>query len=237
MHLGDHLVPEHAGFHDVALFHRGQLVAALARQIEGDPGDALDLIGVVDLGIDGALLAVAEIGDGLRLAEIDPAGELAHDHDVEALDHLALQAGGVRQRRIAHRRTQIGEQAEVLAQPQQPGLGARLIGNAVPFRAADRAEDHGVARPSACAMVASVMLCLAGVIGRAADQALLGLEMRDALRVEPVDQALHLRHHFGADAVAGEKQQFVGRHGKFPHTVRHGRACPGHPRSCLQRRR
>jgi hypothetical protein len=39
--------------------------------------------------------------------------------------------------------------------------------------------------------------------------------MRDALRVEPVDQALYLRHHFGADAVAGEKQQFVGRHDRF----------------------
>jgi hypothetical protein len=39
--------------------------------------------------------------------------------------------------------------------------------------------------------------------------------MRDALRIEPVDQALHLRHHFGADAVAGEKQQFMGRHGKI----------------------
>ena len=38
--------------------------------------------------------------------------------------------------------------------------------------------------------------------------------MRDALRIEPVDQALHLRHHFGADAVAGEKQQLMGRHGK-----------------------
>ena len=57
---------------------------------------------------------------------------------------------------------------------------------------------------------------LARVIGGAADQPLLGLEMRDALRVEPVDQALHLRHHFGADAVAGEKQQFMGRHGLFP---------------------
>ena len=33
---------------------------------------------------------VAEVGDGLGLAEIDPAGELAQDHDVEALDQLAL---------------------------------------------------------------------------------------------------------------------------------------------------
>ena len=34
--------------------------------------DALNLVGVVNLGIDGALLAVAEIGDGLRLAEETP---------------------------------------------------------------------------------------------------------------------------------------------------------------------
>ena len=59
---------------------------------EGDTRDALDLIGVVDLGIDGALLAVAEIGDGLRLAEIDAAGEFAQDDDVEPLDRLALEA-------------------------------------------------------------------------------------------------------------------------------------------------
>jgi len=57
---------------------------------------------------------------------------------------------------------------------------------------------------------------LVGIIRRAADQPLLGLEMRDALRVEPVDQPFHLGHHFGADAVAGEKQQFMGRHGSLP---------------------
>src|ERR1700753_2747238 len=52
-------------------------------------------------------------------------------------------------------------------------------------------------------------------MGRATDQPLLGLEARDTFRIEPVDQALHLRHHFGADAVAGEKQELVGRHGCF----------------------
>ena len=29
--------------------------------------------------------------------------------------------------------------------------------------------------------------------------------MRNALRIEPADQPLHLRHHFGADAVAGKR--------------------------------
>ncbi len=54
--------------------------------------------------------------------------------------------GSFRQRRVAHRRTQIGEQAEILAQPQQAGLGPHLIGHVVPLRTADRAEDHGIGR-------------------------------------------------------------------------------------------
>ena len=175
MHGRHDLVPEHARLHDVALFHRRHLVAALARQIEGDAADALDFIGVVNLRIDGALLAVAEIGDGLRLAEINAAGEFPHDHDVEAFDRLALQAGSIRQRRIADGRTQIGEQAEILAQAQQAGLGAHLIGHAVPLGSADGAEDDGV-RGRGLGHVAFRDRHLVRVIGGTADQTLLGLE-------------------------------------------------------------
>jgi hypothetical protein len=117
------LVPQHAGLHDVALFHRRDLVLARARELEGDAGDALDLEGVVDLRVDAALLAVAEIDDLLRLAEIDAAGQFAHDQDVEAFDHFALQRRGIGQRRIADRRAQVGEQLQVLAQPQQAASG------------------------------------------------------------------------------------------------------------------
>ena len=122
------------------------LVAALARQLEGDAGDALDLVRGVDLRVDGALLAVLQRDDLLGLAEIDAAGQLAHDQDVEALDELALQRGGVGERRIADGRAQVGEQAEILAQPQQAGLGAHVVGDLVPLRAADGAEQHGVGR-------------------------------------------------------------------------------------------
>ena len=128
VHLRHHLVPQHAGLHDVALFHRGDLVAPLARKLEGDARDALDLVGVVDLGVDRALLAVAEIGDGLRLAEINAAGQLAQDHDVEPFDQLALERGGIRQRRIGHGRAQVGVKLQILAQPQQPGLRAMSYG-------------------------------------------------------------------------------------------------------------
>ena len=46
-----------------------------------------------------------------RLAEIDVAGQLAHDQDVEARDHLGLQRGRVGQLRVDLRRAQVGEQA------------------------------------------------------------------------------------------------------------------------------
>jgi hypothetical protein len=66
-------------------------VATGAGQFEGDGGDALDFVGVVDLRVDAALLAVAEIDDFLGLAEIDAAGEFAHDQDVETFDDVLFQ--------------------------------------------------------------------------------------------------------------------------------------------------
>ena len=99
--------------------------AADAGELEGDGGDALDLEGVVDLGVDGALLAVAEVGDRLRLAEVDAAGQLADDEDVEALDQLALERGEVGERVEALGRAEVGEELEVLAQAQEARASGR----------------------------------------------------------------------------------------------------------------
>src|SRR5262249_14691867 len=152
-----------------------------------------------------------EIGDGLRLAEIDAAGELAQDDDIETVHHIALEARGLRERRIADCRTDVGEQAEFLAQPQQSGLRPRVVGHLVPFRPADRAEDDRVAG----VRLGHGLLGdrdLVGVVAAAADQRLPGLEAPHAVRVHPGDELLHLGHHFRADAVAGEKEELVGRH-------------------------
>jgi hypothetical protein len=224
VHLVDHLVPEHAGLHHVALLHRGEMVAALLRQLEADPRDALDLVGVVDLGVDRALLAVAQIGDGLGLAEIDAAGELAQDDDVEPFHHLALEARGFGERRVAHRRPDVGEQAEVLAQPQQARLRAHVIRHRVPFRPADRAEDHRVGGLGLGHRVVGDRDAV-GVVAAAAHQPLFGLEAVGAAIVEEPDDLLHLGHHFGTDAVAGKQQKPVGCHAAEP---RHSVTClPG----------
>jgi hypothetical protein len=227
------LVPEHARLHDVALLHRCDLVAPLARELERDPADALDLVGVVDLRVDAALLPVAEVGDGFGLAEIHPAGELAQDDDVEPFDHIALEARGFGERRVAHGRADVGEQIEVFAQPQEAGLGSLVVGVLVPFRPADRAEDHGVRRLRLLDRLVGHGDAVSVVAG-AADQPLLGVEAAHAVRVHPIDQALHFGHHLLADAVAGEEQQFVGRHesyasryGEFAPRVLEGRAAIG----------
>ncbi len=50
------------------------------------------------------------------------------------------------------------------------------------------------------------------VISGAADKSLLDLEIGDALLGIEAEKPFHLGHDFGADAVAGEKQELVGGH-------------------------
>ena len=47
------------------------------------------------------------------------------------------------------------------------------------------------------------------IVGAAADEAGLGLDLGVPARIHPGDHALDLGHDFGADAVAGEQQKFV----------------------------
>ena len=211
MQFGNDFLPQHAGFHHIVLFRRGHLIAALARQLESHGGDALDLVGVVDLGVDGALLAIAEVDDLLRLAEIDAAGQLAHDHDVEAFDDLTLERRSVGQRRIAYGGPQIGEETEILAQAQQARLGPHVVGNIGPFRAADRRQHYRVGglRQRHVRFADRVAM---RVIGRAADQAFFEFERGEARFGNNACDLFDFRRHFGTDAVARQKQDFIAGH-------------------------
>ncbi len=207
------LVPQDARPHDVALFRRVHLVAPLAREIEGDLGDALDLVRRVDLRVDRALLAVLERDDLLRLAEIDAARELAHDHDVEPFDELALQRRRIRERRIADRGSEVREQPKVLSQAQEARLGADRIRHLVPLGSADGAEDHGVRGFMALAIVSSVTGTPLASMAAPPTRSVSVSKLRPlAPLVEEGDHALDLGHRFDADAVAGEKKQLVSGH-------------------------
>src|SRR3954453_13188346 len=78
----DALAPEPRRLEDVGLVDARDL---LAREAEGDLGDPLDLLGRVHAGVVGAAVAAAAV------AEVDAAGQLAHDEQVGALDAVAAQ--------------------------------------------------------------------------------------------------------------------------------------------------
>src|SRR5258708_1589809 len=85
--LLDDLAPETARREDIGLVHAGQLAAPATRELERKPTDTCDLLLRVGQRVDRrspvwcrALLR--------RAPEVQTAGELAHDQQVDALDEL-----------------------------------------------------------------------------------------------------------------------------------------------------
>src|SRR5262249_37149640 len=142
--LGD-LAPQSPRLHHIRLVDLADAAAALSRQLAGDADDALDLGLAIDFGVDAPAAPVGQGLDPARRAEIDPAGQLAYDHQLETGDELTLEARRVGECVEYHGRTQIGEQIHLLAQPQDAALGTQLERQLVPFRPTHGAEQHGVA--------------------------------------------------------------------------------------------
>ena len=212
--VGD-FMPQDAGLHDVALFRRGDFVVALAREFKRHTADALDFVSVIDLRINAALLAIAQIDDFLRLAEVNAARQFAHDHNVEALDNLALQRRSISKGRIANGGAQIGKQAEIFAQTQEAGFRAHIIGNRIPLGATDRAENHGVAFHGEFHVAFGNRLAMR-VIGGTTDEAVFSLERGNAGTSHPIGHFHDFGHDFGTNAVAGQQEEFKRRHGGLP---------------------
>ena len=151
----------------------------------------------------------------LRLAEIDAAGQLAHDHDVEAVDELALERGGVGERGIADGGAEIGEQLEILAQAEQPGLGALVVRHAVPFRPADGAEHHGVGGERLFHGGVGDRLAVR-VVGAAADEVGLGLDRGEALALIQATMRSTSAITSGPMPSPGRQQEIIGCHARGP---------------------
>ena len=86
VNLAHDLAPEPAGLEHVGLVDARD---PGFRRVERDASDPLDLHAGVDAVVRSA------VGRAGLLAEVDAAGELAHDHQVGALDQLALQRARV----------------------------------------------------------------------------------------------------------------------------------------------
>ncbi len=195
------------------------LVAALPREIEGDACDALDFARRIDRRINGALLAILKRDNLLGLTEVRAARQLAQNEDVQSLDQLALEARRFGERRVANRRTQVGEEIELLPQPEQARLGADLVGDLVPLRSADRAEDDGIGGLGLGEDFLGQRRAV--LVDRApAAERLLGPDLGLALLGEKRDETIDFGHDLGANAVAGKQEQIVCRHGEPPSVVR-----------------
>ena len=83
----DFLAPQHAGLEHIGLVDRTDPALSRARQLEGCPRHAANLVGGVLLGVETAALPVGKRFDAARLAEIDAAGEFADDDEVDIFEH------------------------------------------------------------------------------------------------------------------------------------------------------
>ena len=106
--------------------------------------DAAHLALAIAHGVIGLALAQLVDGNAARLAEVNVAGQLAHNHDVQAGHHFRLQRGGIGQLRVQNGRPQIGEQVQILADGQQAAFRSQRTLQLVIGRAAHRAQQHRV---------------------------------------------------------------------------------------------
>ena len=80
----------------------------------------------------------------VRVAEVDPAGQLADDQEVDAREQLRAQRRRPGQGRVDGHRPEVGEQAEAAAQGEERLLGSDRRARVGPFRAADGPEQDRV---------------------------------------------------------------------------------------------
>src|SRR6266852_3165501 len=164
-------------------------------------GDAADLLVGVAHGIEAFAHPALELPDAARLAEIDVAGQLAHDQDIEPCHHLGLQRRGAGELGVNARGPQIGEQIELLAESEYRLLGALFARQRVVTRTADRAEQDGIGGSRQLQRRPGQGITR-GVVRSASNAGLLHLE-HGAFSPQRVEYLDRLGNNFRADAVAG----------------------------------
>ena len=105
--------------------------------------DATDFGFAVDHRIETDALTVF-LAHAARLAEIDIAGQFADDQDIQPGNDFRFQRRSIGQFRVKNGRTQIGEQVEVFANPQQTTLRALFTGQRIPLRTTHGTKQDGV---------------------------------------------------------------------------------------------
>ena len=142
---GHRFAPQAGGIEHVGLVDAAQAAVSLASHIEADAGNALDFGYAVHLRIVGRLCPVHLLC--AALAEIDAAGQLAHDHQIKrGADDVGADGRSAAQRLKNDGGAQVREQPERLANAQKPCFGPLAAGQHIPLGAAHRAEQDCVRR-------------------------------------------------------------------------------------------
>src|SRR6185437_12549306 len=135
--------PQAGGLQHVRLVDRGELATALTGEARGGSCDPLDLLHGVRTDIDSTR------GIAALLAKVDPTRQLAQKHEVDTVYHFRLESRRARQAGQHLHWAQIGVDAELFPQLQQPLLGANFRSRCGQFRTADRAEQYRVGAEAA----------------------------------------------------------------------------------------
>ncbi len=187
----------------------------LRARAEGQAGDAADLRLAIDVGVEALALAIFQGANAPRLTEVDAAGELAHDQDVQPRHHFRLQAGGVRQLRIENRRAQVTEQLELGANAQQAPLRAQVSLHRVPLGTAHRAQQNGVRGPGR-GQGFRRQRHPGGVYGGPAQQPVLELQVQAEAPVHDLQHFDRLGHDLRPDIITGQYQYFLSHRDTLP---------------------
>ena len=206
-YVGHHLFPELRGFEHVVLVDAGQALAALLRRLERGVRDALHLGAAVAHGVKAFFGAgkqtIGRAAAAPRLAKIHIAGKLADDQDIQSGNQLGLEAGSAYQFLVADGRSEVGVQAQRLAQTQNRLLGAQVALQHIVLPVAHGAKQHrvGFFSERQCGGRQRVAVFF---VGRAAHVGRFHFK-RQPQRTQHLDR---FGHDFGTDAVTGEDGDF-----------------------------
>ena len=111
---------------------------------EGDARDTAHFAFAVTQGVVTLAFASVVFPQAARLAEVDAAGEFAHDEDVQPAYEFGFERGTLDEGVQYPCWSQVGKQAEVGTDGEQSGFRALRTRQVVPFRPADAGEQHGI---------------------------------------------------------------------------------------------
>ncbi len=207
-HLLHHFAPQLAGGQHVGLVDRTQLLATHARHVEADAGNPAYFAFAVWQGVVSLAFAALKLALAARRAEVDATGQLTDDQNVQARDDFRLQRRRVGQLRIENGRPQVGEQAQLRTDFQQPPFGAHVTLDLVPLRPAYGAQQYGVCLARTLKRLIGQRYAMP-VDSRAADHVMLQLEAELELVVGQLQDLDRFGHDFRANAVTRENQNLL----------------------------